>query len=59
MSWIADQEVVSLIQARPHTFIEIDGKIFSMVILLFPLIQESLLSVTCKSMCTEYGLTLV
>ena len=33
-------------------FVEICQEIFSMVILLLPLIQEGLLSVTSKSMCT-------
>ena len=51
---IADPVVVSLIPARPHTFIEIDCKIFSTVILLVPLIQEGLFSVTSKGMWTEY-----
>ena len=46
-SLIADPGVMSLIQARSHTFVEIDHeKIFSMVILILPLIQEGLLSVT-------------
>ena len=34
-----------------YTFMEIDHEIFSMVILLLPLIKEGLLSVTSKSMC--------
>ena len=42
--------------AWPHTFMDIDHEIFSTVILL-PLIQEELLSVTSESMCTEYWLT--
>ena len=50
---IADPEVVSSIPAMPQTFMEIDREIFSMIILLHPLIQEGLLSVTNKSMCTE------
>ena len=45
-SLIADPVVVSSILACFHTFIEIDCEIFSTVILLFPLIQEGLLSVT-------------
>ena len=45
---------MSLIPAWPHTFMEIDREIFSMVILLLPLIQEGPLSVTSESMCTEY-----
>ena len=36
---------------------EIDLEIFSAAILLLPLIQEGLLSVTSKSMCTKYWLT--
>ena len=50
---IADPGVVSLIVAWSHTFVEVDHEIFSMVILL-PLIQEGLVSVTRGSMCTEY-----
>ena len=38
VSPIADPGVMSLIQAWPHTFIEIDFEIFSMVIFLLPLI---------------------
>ena len=56
-SLIADPGVKSLIPAQPHTFMEIDHEIFSSVILLLPLIQEGLLSVTkvtSKSMSTEY-----
>ena len=45
-----------LFLARPNTFMEIDHELFHMVILLFPLIQEGLLSVTNESMCTEYWL---
>ena len=44
--------VVSLIPAQLHTFVEIDREISSTVILLLPLIQEGLLSVTSGSMCT-------
>ena len=51
---IADPGVMSSIPALPHTFMKIDHEIFSMVILLLPLIQEGLLSVTSESMCTEY-----
>ena len=56
-SLIADPGIVSLIPVRSHTFMEIDREIISMVILLLPLIQEGLLSVTIKSMCMEYWLT--
>ena len=44
-SWTADPDIVSLIPARSHTFVEIDHEIISIVILLLPLIQEGLLSV--------------
>ena len=56
-SLIADLGVVSLIPAWSHTFVEIDHEIFSMVILLLPLIQEGLVSVTRESMCMKYWLT--
>ena len=56
-SQIADPGNVSLIPARLHTFVEIDHEMFSKVILLLPLIQEVLLSVTSESMCTESWLT--
>ena len=52
----ADPEDASLIQARSHTFVELDHKIISTVILLLPLIQEGLLSATSESMCTKYWL---
>ena len=44
---------MSLIPAQPHTFVEIDPEMFSMVILLLPLIQKGLLSVTSETMCTN------
>ena len=47
-SRIPDPGVMSSIPARPHIFVEIDHEI------LFPLIQEGLLSVKSDSMCTEY-----
>ena len=53
----ADPGIASLILERSHTFMEIDHDIISMVILLFLLIQEGLLSVTSESMCTLYWLT--
>ena len=53
-SLIADPGVLSSIPALPHTFMEVDFEIFSPVILFLQLIQEGLLSVTSKSMCTEY-----
>ena len=50
---IADPGVLSLILARPHTFVETDHDIFSTDITLLSLIQEGLLSVTSESMCIE------
>ena len=50
---IADPGVMSSISAWLHTFMEIDREIFSTVIFLGLLIQEWLLSVTSKSICTE------
>ena len=46
--------MLSLILAQPHTFLEIDHKIFSMVILLLLLIQEGLMSVTSERMWAKY-----
>ena len=40
------------------TLVEIDHEMISTDILHLPLIQEGLLSVTSKSMCTKYWLTL-
>ena len=57
MSLIADPGSMSLIQVQPHTCLELGHKFFSTAILLLPLIQEGLLSVTRESMCTEYWLT--
>ena len=56
-STTADAGVMSLIPAQFHVFMEIDHEIISTVILLLPLIQEGLLSVTSESMCTKYWLT--
>ena len=56
-SLFADPGVLSLIPVRIHTFVEIYCEIFSMFILLLPLIQEGLLSITSESMCMEYWLT--
>ena len=42
---------------QSHTFVEIDYEIISTVILLLPLIQEGLFSVTSESMCKKYWLT--
>ena len=53
----ADPGISRLIPAWSHNFLEIDHEIISMVILLFPLIQEGLLSVTSESMCTKYWLS--
>ena len=52
----ADPGVASLISAQSYTFVEMDNEIVSTVILLLPLIQEGLLSVTRESMCTKYWL---
>ena len=57
MSQTVDPGITSSIQARSHTFVEIDHEIMSKVILLLPLSQEKLLSVTSESMCTKYWLT--
>ena len=57
VSLIADTGVISLILAQSHTFTKIDHEIFSMVILLFLLIKEELLSGTSESMCTKYWFT--
>ena len=56
-SQIAYPGDVSLIPAHLHTLVEIDHEMFSKVILLLPLIQEVLLSVTSESMRTESWLT--
>ena len=56
----ANPGVVSSIPTQSHTFVEIDHEIISMVILLLSaesFIQEGLLSVSSKSMCTKYWLT--
>ena len=54
---IAGPWVVSLISARPHTFVEIDRRIFYIIVLLlFLLIQEGLSSVTSETMYMEYWL---
>ena len=45
------------ILARSQTLVEIDHEIISMDILLIPLIQEGLLSVTSESKCTQSWLT--
>ena len=57
VSQTADPGIVSLIPAQSHTFVEIDHKIISTIILLLPLIQEGLLSVTSENMCKKYWLT--
>ena len=53
----ADPGVARLIPARSHIFVEIDCEIIFRVILLLPLIQKVLLSVTSESKCTKYWLT--
>ena len=49
----------SLVRApvRPHTVVMIYHEIISTVILPLPLIQEGHMSVSGKSMCTKYWLT--
>ena len=47
----------SLIPTWFYTFVEIDHEMISTVILLLPLIQEGMVSVTRQSMCTNYWLT--
>ena len=53
-SLIVDPGVASSILAQFHTFLEIDHEIIFTVILLLPLIQEGLLSITSESMCMKY-----
>ena len=53
-SLVVDPGVVSLILALSHTFVEIDREIFSTVIILLPMVQEVLLSVTSESICKEH-----
>ena len=55
---IADYVVMSLILAQPQTLVEIDREIFSMVIILLPLIQEGLLSVTNERQIKQTKLTM-
>ena len=43
---------------RSHSFAEIDHELFSLFILLLPLIQERLVSATSESMCTKHWLTI-
>ena len=57
MSLIADPGVVRSILAWSHSFLEIDHEIFAMFILLVPLIQDGLVSITGESMCTKYWFT--
>ena len=52
----ADPGVACSIPTRSHT-LKIDHEIISTVILLLPLNQEGLLSVTSESMCAKYWLT--
>ena len=40
------------LQGQQHSFMEIDHEIFSMVLLILPLIQEGQLSVSGERMCT-------
>ena len=52
-----DPGVASSIPVQSHTLVEIDHEIISTVILLLPLIQDGLLSVTSESMCMKHWLT--
>ena len=49
----ADPVIISFISAQSHCFLENDLEIILMVILLILLIQEGLLSVTSKRVCTN------
>ena len=55
-SLTAETGVVRSILARSHTFMKIDHKIISTVILFLLPIHEGLLSVASESMCTKYWL---
>ena len=57
VSLTVDLGVGNSIPARSNTLVEISNEIISRVILLLPLIQKELLSVTSKIMCTKYWLT--
>ena len=52
VSLAADPGVVSLIQVRSHTFVEIDHEIITTVIRLLPLIQERVV-VSYKRKCVH------
>ena len=53
VSLIVDPDAPSLILTWSHTFVEFDNNIFSIVILLLPLIKEEyVVSFTSKGMCT-------
>ena len=54
-SLIADPEIVSSIPARPHTFVEVDHEIFSMVILLLPLIKNGCCQLQAKKCAQSTG----
>ena len=56
-SQTADPGIARSIPARSYVFFEIYHEIISLVIFFHQLIQEGLLSVTSKSMCTKYWLT--
>ena len=57
-SLIADPGAVISIPAQSHTFVKIDHKIFSTVILLLPLIQERRESVISEICARSTGLPL-
>ena len=43
-----------MIPGLSHTFREVENELFSETVILLPLIQEGLLSVTNESVCIEY-----
>ena len=51
----SDQKGFDPCRVQQHFSVEIDHEIFSVVILSLPLIQEGLLSVSGKRMCTSTG----
>ena len=57
--WCPAETIIGtlLIPAWSHTFVEFNHEIISLAILFSSLVQEDLLSVAGKSMCTKYWLT--
>ena len=45
--------IANSIPSQSHTFVEFDHELIFTVIILLPLIQEGLMSVTGESMCTK------